>query len=393
MVRSRKRGIKGAGSVYQRKSDGRWVGSFVVEETGQRKSVYAPKDNNTEKAAYALLQQALRQQEQGTLATGSDQTLEQYLPYWLEKVRKPTIRITSYVRYRTYVDKHLIPKLGRLTLRKLTAQQVQVFVAAKADEGLAPSTIKKIYTVLHSALDHAVKLKFVSENVCKGVTLPKNLKGKKQKGMVLTEEQIKKLVEVANTHKMGAFIKLGLMSGMRHGEMLSLRWANIDFEKGILSVVHNVTYIAGYGFIEGEPKTEDGIRRIILPPFVVKALRAYRERQQVQKERAGAKWKENDLVFCTRTGGYIVDGDNLKRFRKVLLEAGFPPDVCAKMRVHDLRHNVATFLINVLHYPATLVQALLGHSDIAITLGMYVDTDPEMLRPMMDDLDKLFGEE
>src|SRR5213079_2472466 len=93
------------------------------------------------------------------------------------------------------------------------------------------------------------------------------------------------------------------------------------------------------------------------------------------RELVGAKWKENGLVFCNRVGGYVDKDRNLARFRKVLVEAGLPP----KMRVHDLRHNVATFLINVLHYPPNLVQALLGHSDVAVTMREYAgEIDLEM---------------
>src|SRR5947207_15914867 len=127
----RKRGIKGAGSVYQRKSDGRWVGSFVVEETGKRKYVYAPVDNNAQKVAYDLLQEALQQQKQGTLPTGKDQTLKDYLVYWFEKVHKPLVYITSYARYCNFVYKHLIPGLGHVSLRRLTTQRVQTFIADK----------------------------------------------------------------------------------------------------------------------------------------------------------------------------------------------------------------------------------------------------------------------
>jgi integrase len=387
MPRQRKRGIKGAGSVYQRKSDGRWTGSFKVEETGKRKYVYAPVDNNTERAAYDLLQKALREQEQGMLATGKDQTLKDYLTYWLEKIYKPTVSTSTYARQRINVYKHFTPSLGHVSLRKLTTQHIQTFVAGKIDEGLAASTVKKMCSVLSSALSHAVELKLASQNACKGAILPKVQKRKKQ---VLTKEQILKLIEVANAHRMGAFIKLGLMSGMRHGEMLALRWTDIDFEARTLSIRHNTTYLAGHGFIEGDPKTDAGVRVIILPQFVTKALLTHREKQQVQRDEAGDKWKEHDLVFCTQWGGHVREEYNLACFRKVLVLVGLPP----RMRVHDLRHNVATFLINVLHYPPTLVQALLGHSDVTTTLGMYVDrADPEMLRPMMDDLNKLFGGE
>ena len=386
MARQRKRGIKGAGSVYQRKSDGRWVGSFKVEETGKRKSVYAPVENNTQKAAYDLLQQALREQEQGRLSTGKDQKLKDYLPDWFENVHKPTLRIGGYASQRVHVYRHLIPDLGHIELRKLNPQQVQKFVTDKGEDGYSARYIRSMHTTLHGALETAVKWKLVPENVSDHVTLPKIEKRKKQ---LLTKEQIIKLIEVANTHKLGAFIKLGLMSGMRHGEMLALRWADIDFETGILSVVHNVArvYVLGHNFVEGDPKTDDGIRKIVLPQFVRDALCAHRKCQQAVRKEAGAKWQNRDLVFCTRTGGYIDSGKNLRRFHRVLEEAGLP-----KMRVHDLRHNVATFLANVLKYPPHFIQALLGHSDIAITLREYTEqVDPETLRPMMDELNRLFG--
>src|SRR5947207_437346 len=142
MVRQRKRGIKGAGSVYQRKSDGRWVGSFKVEETSKRKYVYAPVENNTQKAAYDLLQQALREQEQGRLSTGKDQKLEDYLQDWFENVHKPTVRVGGYASQRVHVYKHLIPALGRIALRKLNPQQVQQFYTEKGNTGLSAQYIK-----------------------------------------------------------------------------------------------------------------------------------------------------------------------------------------------------------------------------------------------------------
>jgi integrase len=385
MVRQRKRGIKGAGSVYQRKSDGRWTGSFVVEETGKRKYVYAPVDNNTQKAAYDLLQEALQQQKRGTLATGKDQKLEDYLVHWFEEVHKPTIYITSYVRYCVCVYKHIIPSLGHIELRKLKPQHIQQFYADKTKEGQSPSSIEKMHSVLHRALDNAVKWKLVTENVSDTVTLPKVYE---REWPVLTKEQIIKLVSVADTHSMGAFIKLALMSGMRHSEMLALKWQAIDFETGILTVKYSVARLPGYGFVEGEPKTDDSARKITLPQFVLNALKEHGERQQQLKQMLGSEWKDKDLVFCTGTGNYLQLGHNLVCFRRVLKEVGLPET----MRVHDLRHNVATFLINVLKYPPNFVQAMLGHSDIAITLRLYTgEVDPETMRGMTDELNDLFG--
>lgn len=387
MVKKRQRRIQGEGAVYRRKSDGRWVGSFKAEGMDKRKYVYA----RTEKEALEKLKQAMFERGQGTRAgEPDDQKVGDYLADWFENVHKPTIYITTYMTQRTRVYNHLIPHLGQVELRSLTAMQVQKLMADLGERGLAPGTIRNVYDILHTAIDNAVKWKLVPENVCNQVTLPKRQKRKKQ---LLAKEQIIKLIEVANTHKMEAFIKLALMTGLRHGEMLALRWSDIDFETHILSVVHNLArvYTLGYTFIEGEPKTEDGTRKIILPQFVVDALKAHREYQQAQRkmqEDVGGKWVDKDLVFCTRTGGYVDATANLKRFHRVLKEAGLPET----MRVHDLRHNVATFLANVLKYPPQFIQALLGHSDIAITLGMYVEkVDPETLRPMMDELNDLFG--
>ncbi len=383
MVKERKRRIKGEGAVYKRKSDGRWVGSFIVEETGKRKYIYA----KTEGEALEKLKKAMREQEQGILATGPNQKLKDYLEHWLEEVARPQIYITTYTNYRRHVRSHIVPALGHMELRKLTPQQVQKFYTDKGKQGLSSKTIRCIHSTLHSALDNAVKWQLISQNVCDKVSLPKV---QKRESQILTSEQIKKLIEVANTHDMGPFIKLGLMSGMRHGEMLGLRWVDIDFETNILSVTHSLArvHLAGHGFLEGKPKTEDSTRKIILPQFVANALKAHKERQQEKQQKVGDRWENKGLVFCTRTGGYVNSDLNLKRFRKVLKEAGLPET----MRVHDLRHNVATFLINVMKYPPNFVQALLGHSDIAITLGLYVETDPEVLRGMMDDLNNLFGD-
>jgi integrase len=382
MVKQRKRRIKGEGAVYQRKSDGRWVGSFLVEETGKRKYIYA----RTEGEALDKLKKALREQEQGILASGPNRKLKDYLEDWFENVHKSEIYVTTYITQRRLVYKHLIPALGHVPLRKLNPQQVQRFYTDKGNEGLSAGYIKNMHTLLHSALENAVKWQLVAQNVCDQVSHPTV---KKRKSQILTREQILKLVDVANANEMGPFIKLALMTGMRHGEMLSLQWSDIDWSANVLSVKRNVAHprAKGYGFIEGDPKTEDGIRKIVLPQFVADALQVHCERQEIQREHVGEQWQNKDLVFCTRTGGYIDSENNLKRFRRILKESGLPET----MRVHDLRHNVATFLINVLKYPPTMVQALLGHSDIAITLGMYVETDPETLRGMMDDLDTLFG--
>src|SRR5229473_2938875 len=149
MARRRKRSVHSGGSVFQRK-DGRWEAKFKVEETGKYKSLYAA----SEKEAYKKLQDALFEQKKGTLATGPQQTVKQFLEYWLEDVEKPAVRLNTYVNNRVVVHKHLIPGLGHIKLQRLTASQLQSFYAKKLKEGTSASRIVRFNAILHKALDH-----------------------------------------------------------------------------------------------------------------------------------------------------------------------------------------------------------------------------------------------
>jgi integrase len=376
-----KRAGRGEGSIYQRKSDKRWVASFLVEETGKRQYLY----RDTRKEAYDALHEALQAQKQGMLATGRDQKLKDFLEQWLEEERRPNIRLSSYARYRTIITRHINPSLGNISVRKLTPQHIQHFYSEKEKEGLSKSSIQDRHKVLHSALKTAVRWNIVPYNVGDKVSAPRK---KKRERLILPQEQFRKLVEGADQHEhMRAFIKLALITGMRHEEMLALQWEDVTFETKSLYVCHNVYRVGGYGHLEGDPKTATSKRRIILPQFVVNALKEHQTRQEEQRKAAGVKWQGKSLVFCNRVGGFLNQETNLRRFRKVLAAAGLP----ITMGIHDLRHNVATFLIEVLKYPPTVVQMLLGHSDISTTLGIYTHTDLSLLQSMMDDLDGRFG--
>ena len=162
MTKPRRR-AKGEGSIYQRK-DGRYVAEMTLED-GKRKQFYG----KTQKEALEKLRKAQREQEQGILATGPQQTVKQFLEYWLEDVHKLKVRPGTYEVYRTVLDNHLIPVLGHIKLQKLTTQQVQTLYAKKLKEGLSSQRVQTIRAVLHKALDHAKRIKLVGSNVCDDV--------------------------------------------------------------------------------------------------------------------------------------------------------------------------------------------------------------------------------
>ncbi len=378
MTRQRKKSVRGGGSVFLRK-DGRWQAKFKVEETGQYKSLYAA----TETEAYKLLEEAKYQQRQGTLATGRDQTIKQFLEYWLEDVEKPTVRLSTYISNRILLRKHLVPGLGHIHLQKLTASHLQSFYARKLREGTSASRIRAMNSVLHKALDHARHpLKIVGVNVASGLELPHR---ERYKGPVLEVEQARVLLVRARERDLDALIALALVAAMRKGEILGLRWSDIDLITGKVQIARTLNYSAGYGFFEGKPKTETSERVVMLPRFLVGLLHTHRTHQLKLKFVMGSKWVERDLVFCRDNGDFIVPHTFLRHFYRLLDDAGLP-----RMHFHDLRHSAATILLSM-GVPPNMVQELLGHSDIATTLGIYGHVLPSTRKETLDRMDGLYG--
>ncbi len=369
----------GEGSIYRRKSDGRWVGSLSLPD-GTRKVFYGKKQSEV----IAKLDEAANDLRRGMLAVGSTTTLQEYLENWLENVHKPTIRLSTYLNYRKLLNNYLVPGLGKVKLQKLTPQQVQVFYSQKMSDGLAPKTVNNIHGVLHKALDNAVKWNILSRNVCDAVTPPRIPRKEKN---VLTKQQAHTLLEEVRTHRLEALLTLAITTGMREGELLALHWQDMNFEDCSLQVKRAVSYLKGYGYIESEPKTAKGRRMIKLPVFVVAILRRHKAQQEEQRREVGSAWIEKDLMF-TNAQGYFYSASTLRKvFRRFLVSIGLP-----HMRFHDLRHSAATILLAMNVHPK-VVQEILGHSQIAMTLDVYSHALPSMQEEVTKQWDSEFGQQ
>ena len=374
--KKQKRRGHGEGTIYQRK-DGRWVAEISLEH-GKRKPIYG----KTRKEVADKLNQALQEQKQGTLILGPQQRLGDYLQQWFEEVHKQEIRVTTYMMQRCLLNKHIIPCLGHVQLQKLTPQHIQTFYTQKLNEGLAPGSVNNLHKILRNALKNAVRWSLVTRNVCDQVSPPRQTKRAPQ---ILTLEQALRLLKVARGHQLQALIALALTTGMRHGELIALRWHDVSFHEESLHVRHSLSRIGGYGYIEGDPKTLTSKREIVLPHFVVELLKEHRTQQMETLLNMGANWGDQGLVFCNASGGFLSPDTVLRRFRLLLQEADLPP-----MRLQDLRHSIASMLILVMRMPAKLVQELLGHSEIGTTVNIYTHADISQQRTMMGDLNTLF---
>jgi len=373
---------KGSGSVFQRKDrrgGKQWIAQINLEHGKTRQRYF-----KTQAEADEALNEMLYEQRHGRLITEKDQTVQQFLEDWFENVqRPPTVRLSTYSHQQVLLKLHLLPALGHMLLRKLSPDDLNRFYTSKLKEKLSAGYVRNMHLLLHKALDYAVLSRKVAQNVCDLVKPPRYVAPEQH---ALTEEQARLLLHVAKGHRLEVLLNLALVTGMRRGELIGLKWSDIDLERRSLQVRRTVDRIGTYGFVESEPKTAKGRRQIILPPFLVDLLKQHRTRQREARLKAGATWHEQGIVFCTSVGTFMQAEHLREYFQRLLKEAGLP-----HMRFHDLRHSTATILLAQGVNPK-VVQELLGHSHINVTLGIYGHVTPSMHGEAMAKMEGLLTE-
>ena len=371
----------GEGTIYHRQ-DGRWAASITLEP-GKRKTFYG----KTRKEIQEKLKIALREQQQGTLITTPEQTVKQFLDDWLENSHKQNVRPRSHERYEQIVRLHILPYIGKVQLQKLAPQQLKKLYADKLKEGLSAITVTAIHNLLHRALDDAVKWDLLARNVCDRVSPPRK---EHREITPLSVEQIHLLLEAARGHPQEALFILALHTGMRRGELLGLKWQDISFTEGTLQVRRILNRVptkmvkeAGQRYIETEPKTKKSRRNIFLTESALDALKQHQSRQLEARLKAGAAWEHHDYVFCTPLGKHLTPGhDALVQLKNLLAKAGLPA-----IRFHDLRHSSASLLLSLGVHPK-VVQELLGHTQISMTMDIYSHALPTMQKEAMEKLNR-----
>jgi integrase len=247
--------------------------------------------------------------------------------------------------------------LGRVRLDKLNALQVQSLYRKKLDAGLSRTTVRKIRVTLYKALKQAVRWQLISRNVCESVTPPREARPEIK---ALTPEKVKRLVDAARDDQLYSLYVLACTTGMRQGELLALRWDCVDyFNAGTVQVERTVWKGKVY-----PPKTLRSRRTIRLMQMAIQALWDHRQKQSP------------DTVWCfPNRAGHPMDCHNFihKDWKQIVKKAGLSD----KTRFHDLRHSTATLLLTKGVHPK-IVQELLGHSSISITLDTYSHVLPNM---------------
>lgn len=369
---SNRRG-RGEGSVFKRRT-GVWVARLDLEYQGgrrKRKEFQAA----TQRAVQEWLAQAKRRTHDNLPIPDGRYRVGMFLTAWLRDVAEPSVKVSTYTRYRELIDLHVMPTLSTRVLTRLAPDDLQTLYAQKLAEGLSPRTVGHIHRVLHRAFADAVAWGKLGRNPCDAVRPPMV----KQKEMnVLTPEQTRRLLAAAEGDPLEALYYLAVSGGLRQGEILALRWSDIDLDRRIVQVRRTIRAVVGRGFMEWEPKSERSKRSVKLIEGAVSALQRHRVRQAEQRLLASS-WGDEDRVFTNSVGRPILPGNLIRRsFRPLLNRAGLPP-----VRFHDLRHGAATLLLSE-GVPAKVVSEMLGHASVALTLDVYSHVTESMQQQAAD---------
>ena len=373
-----KRRGHGEGSILQR-ADGRWVARIDLGYQGgsrRRKEFYGA----TRREVQLKLAGAQRAVQDGLPMAAERQTLGVFARRWLEETARPNVRPKTYQFYAGLLRLHIVPSLDRRPLAKVSPQDLQALYGQKLKEGLSPRTVGHIHRVLHKVLQDALNWGLLGRNPCAAVRPPRV---QVQEIRTLSPDDARRFLATAEDHPHHALYVLAITAGLRQGELLGLKWPDVDLEAGRLRVQRTIQRIKGGGFVEGEPKSASSRRSITLTPMAVSALRRHRARQLEARMQA-VVWEENSFLFPNEIGRPIEATNLLRRsFFPLLEQAGLQ-----RLRFHDLRHTAATLLLAEGIHPK-VVQEMLGHSTISLTLDTYSHVIPDLQREAAEKMQAL----
>ncbi len=365
------RRANGEGSIYHRKQ-GQWVAVLTLG-AGKRKYIYC----RSQAEAVLALQQAQHARMLGTLTSTKNETLETFLLNWLQYEIQPGVRERTYQTYEQTIKQILLPSLGKIALQKLTSWDIQEFYQQKRRQQVAPSTITKIHRILHHALTDAVRLGHVMRNVSESVRLPPVNK-RERVTQALTLEQARALLSAVQDDPLEALYVLALTTGLRQGELLALKWSDLDLTYGKLQIQRTLLRISGGKAIVSEPKSPTSRRCVHLPQLAIEALHHHAQKKSVTRQRGKRSKQTPEWIFCDDEGTPLQAARLIRQsFHPLLDKADLP-----RIRFHDLRHSTATLLLTLGIHPK-IVQELLGHSQIFVTLDIYSHILPTLQEEAM----------
>ena len=331
----------------------------------------------------------------GLVSSDDKITLEQWFHTWLFEFRINELKDTSFERYegifRNYIKGSI---LGKKKLSDIRTAHIQSYYNTLAEQGKSTNTIKTLNKTLKTCLNDALKQGYIVKNYCSLVTMPKSdIKEKEHDITFFTAEEQQRFIATLDKNRNRMLFILALGSGLRLGELMALKWDNVDMVNNTLSVTHAISRISKVGkdgsrtwsVLEHDPKTKSSIRTIPLPINIVKELKKHKAEQDKEILKNGELYQKNNLVFCTELGGYLDTRNLTRSYARALAKAGIE-----HKKFHSMRHTYATRLFEN-DVPIKTVQSLMGHNDITTTMNIYTHVTPEKMTDEVQKLNSIFN--
>ncbi len=370
------RRLNGEGTLYFRSGRRCWVAQVT---DGNRR---VTQEFKSKAQARAWLQEMGQQIQAGLDLDDARMTLAELLEYYLEFTagsRAPK----TFEQYRQVTDRFILPEIGTLRLMDIKPRVVSRYLLGLHRRGESPRQIQIVRVVLNQAFKLARREGF-PYNPVEGSYRPRY---EAPEIRPLSAEQSQRFRSAIRGHPLEALFYLAIGKGIREGELLGLQWKDIDPDVPALIVQRQAQRVKGQGLVLRTTKTRHGQRILVLGDEDLRLLAEQRARVAAMREKAGADWQEQDMLFCTPVGAPLDQSNLTKRFRKILKLARLPV-----IRFHDLRHTFATLALLQGVHPK-IVSEMLGHGDIDITLRLYSHVVPSLQAGVAARMDTLLNQD
>ena len=358
-----KKRANGEGNIRKRK-DGRWEGRYTAgydPKTGKRiiKNVLG----KTQAEVKEKLKTAIEETRGLDVSRSEEYTVATWLRTWYDLYAKPNVRVATSDRYQLIIEQYTVPRIGSVKLKKLTTRHLQklykellengrIHIGKNQDKGLSTTTVRSVHLMLHCALDRAVKEQLIPRNPCEDCIVPKP---RKLEMKILPPEHMKAYLDAADQRGLLPMFYLELVSGLRKGELVALRWDDLDTQNRTISVSKQYIKNPNGELTLSRPKTETSVRQVSIPQTAVDLL--------IQEHE---KHPDNPYLFPSPVTGEMYYPDSVVNLhKKILKDAGLE-----YIRFHDLRHTFATTALQN-GVDIKTVSSMLGHYDAGFTLRTY----------------------
>lgn len=329
----------------------------------------------TKRQAQELLVRKLHELQEGTYIEPSEITVKELLEQWIKLYAEPNLRPSTCAKYKAHIKNHIVPAIGRLEVATTKPLHIEKFLVSKKtggrldgkDGGLSNSTIMDLYKILRGAFESAVKWELIPRNIMDSVTPPKHEKAIPK---VWTPDQVKCFLSSIREHRLYPLYSIALSTGMRRGELLGLRWPDIDWDNKCLAINQTLVMVDGkLQLSKGKTKGSHGV--IALSDAELAMLRRQRK-QQLEELMILGKRNDAQLVFLSEEGTPINPRNWLRHLQTTADSLGLP-----RISIHGLRHTCATLMLLAGVHPKIVAERL-RHSRISTAMDLYSHVLPSM---------------